>query len=146
MIVSETKGDILRSPYKNIAHGVNCKDKMGSGVAKALFTKYPEVKTSYHEFCSGVPELSRLGEVQPVDCGEVIVFNCFTQFNYGYDNKKYVSYEAIVKCFKTLNMYLKGQSIAIPRIGCGLAGGDWTVVRALIDELTPDLDVYVYYL
>lgn len=144
MIIDIIQGDLLSTPYKHIAHGVNCQNKMGSGVAKAIFTIHPEVKSAYHEFCSGIPLGSRLGEVQPVDCAGVMVYNCFTQFNYGYDGQKYVSYEAILKCFKTLNRYLSGEDLAIPKIGCGLAGGNWQVVSALINEVTPDLNIYVY--
>lgn len=39
------------------------------------------------------------------------------------------------------------EEVAIPKIGCGLAGGDWEVVSRIIDEATgDDLDVYVYEL
>lgn len=145
MIIKEVNASVLTTPCKHIAHGVNCQNKMGSGIAKVLFEEYPQVKSSYHEFCSAMPLHRRLGEVQPVDCGGLTAYNCFTQFNYGYGGNKYVSYEAIIKCFKTLNMYLKGQELAIPRIGCGLAGGNWTVVSALINEVTPDISIYTYY-
>lgn len=37
--------------------------------------------------------------------------------------------------------------IAIPKIGAGLAGGNWEVISRIIDDATgDDLDVYVYYL
>jgi len=28
-------------------------------------------------------------------------------------------------------------------IGCGLAGGDWQVVRKIIEEETPEMDIVV---
>lgn len=37
--------------------------------------------------------------------------------------------------------------LAIPKIGCGLAGGNWNIVEKIINEVTGDkLDVYVYYI
>ena len=34
-----------------IAHGVNCKGAMGSGVAKAIKAKFPEMYRSYRQMC-----------------------------------------------------------------------------------------------
>ena len=50
MIKEYIKGSILDAPQKYIAHGVNCQNKMGSGVAKVLFTEWRKVKEDYHEF------------------------------------------------------------------------------------------------
>ena len=37
--------------------------------------------------------------------------------------------------------------IAIPKIGCGLAGGDWNIVEQLInDTVGDDLEIWVYEL
>ena len=38
------------------------------------------------------------------------------------------------------------RSLALPRIGAGLAGGDWTVIRAIIDEVfaSSPIDVTIY--
>lgn len=42
---------------------------------------------------------------------------------------------------------LCGYSIAIPYgIGCGLAGGEWRVVRPMIDEIFQNYDVSIYKL
>jgi hypothetical protein len=32
----------------------------------------------------------------------------------------------------------------MPRIGCGLAGGEWSKVEEIINRVMPDVDVYVY--
>ena len=138
-----------------IAHGVNCRNKMGSGVAKAIFTEYPEVKEEYHKFWNEKAHLEGwsgenfLGVVQQVSVHDgKIVFNMFTQLNYGYDGKLYVDYNAIKKCFDYLveNCYYV-KKIAIPKIGCGLAGGEWEIVKEIINESTKDkIEVYVYYM
>lgn len=148
MITKYIKGDITETELKYICHGVNCQNKMGSGVAKALFTKFPEVKTKFHSFSSQfrIPE-NRLGEVDFVECGNKTILNCFTQLNYGYDGKRYVNYGAIVKCFDFIKDNIRNETLAIPKIGCGLAGGDWNIVEQLInDTVGDDLEIWVYEL
>lgn len=148
MIKQYIKGDVRDTHIKNIAHGVNCQNKMGSGVAKALFERWPEVKEFYHlmfeEISPNNPEL--LGVTQKVMCDDKNIYNCFTQLNYGYDGKKYVNYAAIALAFD--DMKHEGvKEVAIPKIGCGLAGGNWSIVEQLINDATgDDLDVYVYEL
>ena len=155
MIIKEIKGNLLDTDLNFIAHGVNAQNRMGSGVAKAISDVYPEVKTRYHRyweksmmvFLNGQSDF--LGTVQPVTTRDgKTVFNLFTQEYYGYDGKLYLSYESIIKVFDFLtNECDHLNAIAIPKIGCGLAGGDWEVVKKIINRSTGNkLDVYVYYL
>ena len=152
MITRYIVGDITETDLKYIAHGVNCQNKMGSGVAKALYEKFPEVKKEYHRHCdlwSYEIHGLLLGQLCPVFINnDKNIFNLFTQLNYGYDGKRYVNYWAIVRCFSVLMGYIpKGYPIAIPKIGCGLAGGDWNIVEQLInDTVGDDLEIWVYEL
>lgn len=120
---------------------------MGSGIAKVLFTKYPEIKKEYHKLFTKVSNSKELlGTVQKITTNDKIIFNCFTQYKFGYDGKVYVDYDAIGKCFHKL-VEMGVNEIAIPKIGCGLAGGNWETVRELINNITGDkLSVTVYYL
>lgn len=151
MITKYIKGDITETELRYIAHGVNCQNVMGSGVAKALFTKWPEVKKRYHSYCEWIKERDEylLGSIASVMCGDKVVYNMFTQLFYGYDNKRYVNYAAIVKCFDRL-LSIKHRfdgPLAIPKIGCGLAGGDWNIVEQLINDTVGDeLEIWVYEL
>lgn len=143
MITKYITGDITQTELEYIAHGVNCRNVMGSGVAKALFTKYPKVKTKYHEY----PNKS-LGQIQEVFCEDKLIINCFTQKYYGYDSQRYVNYAAIVECFKRIIEVLPRDSkLAIPKIGCGLAGGNWDFMEQLINDTVGDqLEIWVYEL
>ena len=118
-----------------IAHGVNCQNRMGAGVARALYTKWPNVKTEYHGF-----EYNDLGNVQFVGVEPgLVVANCFTQVYYGrktgvrYANPEAV-YECLVRVAEHACITLKVDEVFIPRIGCGLGGLDWgkDVVPSLI--------------
>lgn len=159
MITKYIVGDITETELKQIAHGVNCQNKMGSGVAKALYSKFPEVKTEYHRWIEHQKKSyfdfepkHLLGQSCMVQDKDKEIFNCFTQLQYGYDGKKYVSYSAIIKCFEELVYFhnsgqLIDNKIAIPKIGCGLAGGDWYIVEQLINEVVGDsLEIWVYTL
>lgn len=113
----QLEGDIL------IAHGVNCQNVMGSGVAKALYTKWPEVKTRYHEH---QPQI--LGDVGFVLVdAHITVANCWTQITYGRTGV-HAKPDAIQCCMGRCAVAartLGTSTIYIPRIGCGLGGLDW---------------------
>lgn len=152
-MVIDIKGDLLETECKTIAHGVNCQGVMGSGVAKVLTDKYPEVRESYFEYYNlceqdvdkyGTDILLGMVEGVSVDGGKRVL-NCFTQNKVGYDGRKYVSYDAIHNCFRRIAVGY--DEIAIPRIGCGLAGGSWDIVKPIIEHAVGDrCKVYAYYL
>lgn len=150
MITKYIKADITTTELKYIAQGVNCQNVMGAGVAKAIYEKYPDVKKQYHEFYYiAYSKQSLLGKSNAVRTDKKVIFNCFTQFDFGnaYKNKKrYVNYSAIVKCFEYLMYYIEEDEIlAIPKIGCGLAGGDWDFVEQLINDTVGNiLEIWVY--
>lgn len=103
-----------------IAHGVNCQRVMGSGVARALYLKWPFVRSAYLAKGS-----QKLGDVQYLPVGEgVIVANCFTQQYYGRGGRRYASLPSIEVCLQDVAETFPG-TIHIPRIGCGLGGLDW---------------------
>jgi O-acetyl-ADP-ribose deacetylase (regulator of RNase III) len=118
---------------------------MGSGVALAIKSKYPEAYEAYkaaHE--NGVLEL---GEVVGVYSEDKLILNAITQRYYGRDKHKvYADYEAIREAFRAINVQCGYCSIAIPKIGAGLANGDWDVIEKIIEEECTDVQVVCYVL
>ena len=109
-----------------IAHGVNCQNVMGSGVARALYMQWHKVKTEYHKWGSMVLGDTQFVEVEP----GLVVANCFTQEYYGRDfGRRYASLDAIRETLEDAAKYaldeLAVNEVYIPRIGCGLGGLDW---------------------
>lgn len=101
-------GDLLNTQAKYICHQVNCKGRMGSGVAKQIRAKYPEVYTAYVKEANA----DMLGIPQFVQCydGKVII-NMFAQQSYGYDGRQYTSYEAFAKlknCVRSIQLSFGG--------------------------------------
>lgn len=140
-IVNYTKGNITDIDFGFIVHGVNCQGVMGSGVAKALKDKYPIVESEYKKYCDTyhIENPYLLGTVQYVKITPTLfVVNAFTQEFYGRDGMKYVSYDAIEKCFKIIverqgltKLFLP---ISFPKIGAGLGGGDWKIIEAILEK------------
>lgn len=148
MIINYIKGDIvaLFLNGNSIAHGCNCFHTMGAGVAGQLAKAYPRVleidKTS-----TDYGSREKLGDMSIVfkySKGPSICFNLYTQYEPGPN----LDYGALVNCMIELNRVVGNSMlirpvIYIPRIGCGIAGGDWDKVSQLIDMFTPDIDLVV---
>lgn len=126
-----------------IAHGVNCQNRMGSGVAKALYEKWPEVKKAYHEFDNQSLDAVQFVKVSQAFHGgeEIWVANCFTQQNYGrLPGMKYADLKAVKNCLEYVCIWNNKadypmEEIHIPRIGCGLGGLDWDEVEPVLFSL-----------
>ena len=82
---------------------------------------------------------------------ELTVVNCYTQFMYGKNHTDGVSkpldYEALTLCLKKINHMFKGKHIGLPGfIGGGLAGGDPSVIRLIIQKELKDMNVTIVFL
>jgi O-acetyl-ADP-ribose deacetylase (regulator of RNase III) len=77
----------------------------------------------------------------------LIVVNSYTQYHYGKNHSdgvySPVNYEAITLCMKKINHKFKGKSIGLPKIGCGLAGGDWQIVQRIFVKELKDMNVTI---
>lgn len=139
--------NIIHAREPILCHQVNCQNRMGSGVAKAISDRWPVVKMQYHEFCTGRQPESLLGEVQMVEINGVkSVANIFGQLHYGYDGRCYTDYAALDRAFAFLAQHTD-LPMAFPyRFGCGLAGGDWDTVYALMEKHFAGHDITLYRL
>lgn len=138
-------GDILHSNTTPkevlVCHQVNCKGIMGAGLAKQIRNKYPQVYYVYKNACNIAAQENNtsklLGTFQIIDVSRnsgYKVVNIFGQDGYGRD-RQYTSYEALTKAFKELCHLMRNEVVRIPYgIGCGLGGGDWSVVEQIIEK------------
>lgn len=130
------KGNVLDSDAPIIAHQVNCMGVMGAGVAKCVREKYPDVMTTYSRWCKEYKPQILLGMVLDycTDKNQIIA-NCFAQNKTG--RGRQTNYEAFYMCLenlkKAVDYYGFEHRIAFPyKIGCGLSGGDWDIILAMI--------------
>lgn len=156
MQIEYIKGDLFSTKIKTIVHGCNAQGVMGSGVAKIIKERYPKAFDRYRKQYEQFNHLN-MGHVIPVPCGDrvndpdnyKIVVNAITQDFYGRDGSRYVSYDAVAECMKTINRFFEVYGIdevAMPQIGAGLGGGDWNVIAAIIESELKNVKPYVYVL
>lgn len=147
MPIKYVKGDLLDSSADFICHGCNAVGGFGSGVAGQIAKRYPRARNAYIERHL---ELGHsLGDVQFVyrfDRGGKYIVNCITQKEYLPRGICHANYEAIETCLKKVKEYANGRSVAIPKIGAGLAGGDWQIIEKIINKVFDDREILVYYL
>ena len=148
-IIKEIEGDIielaLEGEFDAIVHGCNCRNRMGAGIAPKIAKAFKGVREADTDFYVPVGSVDRLGKYSTArQPNGMLVINAYTQFTYTgrQSGKVDVSYDAISEVFTQLNTdaYVH-PTVGIPLIGAGLAGGDWDIIKELIDEATPDLDI-----
>jgi O-acetyl-ADP-ribose deacetylase (regulator of RNase III) len=68
---------------------------------------------------------------------DLIVVNAYTQYKYGRNHKDGAiapfDYEAFTLCMRKINSVFGGKHIGLPKIGAGLAGGDWSRIEKIIE-------------
>lgn len=132
------KGNIVTGTYPIFCHQVNCRKRMRSGLARQIRNKYPEVYQEYMKI-----ENPMLGYILPVFATDGrICINMFAQEGYGI-NKRYTDYTAFKNCLKAITGFIADHHIkddipiAFPYgIGCGLAGGDWYVIKGMLKDFS----------
>lgn len=148
--------DVFKSGANFILHQVNCQGVMGSGVAKQVREKHPEVYSAYLTLCNKYIDNTEalLGKVQYVptwknDDKESFngIVNLFAQDRFGYDGGCYTNYQALRECLEKVKRRVgSGESIAIPyHMGCHRGGGDWNLVYDIIQQVFSDggIDVLI---
>ena len=144
------KGDLFKNidKFQVLVHGCNCFNTMASGFAKQLASEYPQA--SYADYKSVKGDKKKLGhwsmaKVFPAKQPGLIIINAYTQFNYTRD-KDVFEYEAWKNICKGLALTYSKKTIGMPKIGSGLAGGDWDKIYKIIEEELIDLNVLIFEL
>lgn len=147
----EKQGSLFDSTADAYAHGVNTRGVIGAGIAKIFKLNYRQMYAAYSDLCkAGQLEA---GEVWVWDrtIDPIVVFNPRWIYNIASQDKP--GADARLEWFergliRTLKHALDNEveTIAMPRIGCGIGGLEWEDVREIIKryaELTPvDIEVW----
>lgn len=144
-MIKYKKGNLLEATEDIIAHGVNCIGGFGSGVAGQIAKKYPEARKHYLEKYVS-KDGWELGEIQYSHQADgKIIANCATQFSYLPRGICHADYLAIKQCMENLKYVASPNfTIAIPKIGAGLAGGDWSIIEPILFDIFNDYDITIY--
>lgn len=131
-------GDLLEATEDIIVHQVNCRKKMGSGIALQIKIKFPEAYMQYRDAFTQLEPEELLGKIQIIKINDKYICNLFGQLDYGYDGMKYTSYDALDNGFNKVFQYANENnlSVAIPyKIGSDRGGASWNVVYTMLQNL-----------
>lgn len=142
--------DLAEQSYFNvIVHGCNCFHTMGAGLARQIKTRYPQAyAVDVEQTIKG--DKSKLGGYSYVIVHgpsplhwKFIIVNAYTQYLYG-RRGQYTDYEAVRSVFKSIRKDFPAIfAVGYPKIGAGLAGGDWNIIQTIINEELQGVTHYV---
>lgn len=141
-----------------IAHGCNCMNTMKSGIAPKVAGAFPEAWRADQATRRG--DRAKLGTLSEAFVGDkLLVYNLYSQYTFTgrREGKMDLDYDALgsalhmmaaslhAKC-RILDMSTHDLRIGLPKIGAGLAGGDWGIISRMIEACLQDFDVTIYVL
>lgn len=148
MIIHAT-GDAFKAGADIIVQGCNCFCVMGAGFALQMSKYYPAAVIADNATKKG--DAGKLGTISVAHCDDiftpghqVFIVNAYTQYHPRRDPPPF-DYDACAKAMDCIKRSFHPEcSIAMPRVGCGLAGGDWSLVEPIIANAFDDRTVTVY--
>jgi len=142
-MITELNGNIFNSTCDGLVNPVNCIGVMGKGLALEFKKRYPLNFKAYYDECKA--NRLRPGIIFTFNEAGKLIINFPTKVHW----REQSSYEYIEAGLQALKMLIKKQyikSIAIPKLGCGLGGLNWPIIRSImINNLyNIDIDIVIY--
>ena len=137
--MDKIEGDLialaLAGRFDVIVHGCNCFCTMSAGIARVIQDEFPEAYAADLVTVKG--DRNKLGDYSSATVRrgehEITIINGYTQFHYHGDSVL-VDYDAVERLFTKIKQQFSGRRIGYPKIGAGLAGGDWDRSARIIDD------------
>ncbi len=140
-MIHSTEGDILRDESEAVVNTVNCVGVMGRGIALQFRNAYPDNFKAYEKACQR--EEVQPGKMFLYETGELTnpryIINFPTKRHWrGKSRMEDIDsgLEALVKVLRDKKI----RSIALPPLGSGLGGLNWSEVRPRIVSALRELD------
>lgn len=140
-------GDILQSKAHAVVNTVNCVGFMGKGIAAEFKKKFPEMFEDYKKLCDAK-------QVKPgkpyiyYDKSGVVIINFPTKDHWRSPSRL----EDIILGLDFLLKHIDSwhiKSLAVPPLGCGNGGLEWTIVGPIIyqklENLSMPIEIYAPY-
>ena len=144
-MITYTVGDAtapVGSGPKIIAHICNDQGGWGAGFVLAVSRRWPEPEAEYRRFAQP------LGFCQLVQVAtDLIVANMIVQRGFPTRERPCaVDYAALRIALEWVSRQasVRGATVHMPRIGAGIAGGDWTTIAAIIESVMGAVPVTIY--
>jgi O-acetyl-ADP-ribose deacetylase (regulator of RNase III) len=143
-----TQGNLLEAPVEAVVNTVNTVGVMGKGIALMFKERFPENCAAYEAACkAGELEVGRMFVTPGAELtGPRWIINFPTKKHWRHPTKMEWIHSGLVALKQEIRDR-RIRSIAIPPLGCGNGGLDWSVVRPLIESALGELagvEVVVY--
>lgn len=136
MVYKEEVRDLFTVPQGYIlAHCISADFNLGGGIAKQFCEHYDMRNRLFADYGS---DFDGVGLALQIDN----VYNLVTK-RYVHNSPTYENLATALEDMKS-SMICEGQKkIAMPKIGCGLDGLDWGIVKAIIKDVFEDTDIEI---
>jgi O-acetyl-ADP-ribose deacetylase (regulator of RNase III) len=145
-MIEITQGNLLKAPAEALVNTVNTVGVMGKGIALQFRQAFPEMYRTYEKACKDGD--LHLGQVQVFDLGGLVggprwIINFPTKGHWRAASRLADVENGLADLVAKVRK-LGIHSIAIPPLGCGNGGLDWSEVRPRIEEaFAPLTEVHV---
>ncbi|MDZ8053868.1 MAG: macro domain-containing protein [Aulosira sp. ZfuVER01] len=140
-----TVGDILESTTECLVNTVNCEGYMGKGIAYQFKLRFPENNKEYIKACRN--KSLKIGTIHYFCEQGKLIINFPTKDKWRQKSKIDYIHQGLTELVKLIPI-LNIKSIAIPPLGCGNGGLNWTDVKPIVIKyLTPisdSIEILIY--
>lgn len=138
-MISHRNGDLLeQTDLTHIAHQSNLCHVMGAGIAKAIADKWPRALEADKATAKG--DKRKLGTFS-FSTGKPVIINLYSQNQFGSGSTDYFAMKTALESLKERISPIPGAKLGLPYgMGCGLAGGNWSTVSKIIEDVFGQAD------
>lgn len=158
-MIKYIKGDLLKGGDDVIAHGCNCLCNMGAGIALQIKRIYPQAfevdkRTKFADESKLGTYTQWTGKNVYFPDKQITIVNAYTQFSIFKKDLRFIKYNKEdlfeYKHFENILIGMReefvGKTIGLPKIGAGLARGNWDKIEKIINKVFNEEDINVYEL
>ena len=163
LVVKCYAGDLLDAKVDIIFHVTNCMGVMGAGIAYNIKNKWTKVFNEYKKYVETNGSTNCLGTYQMVDITDYAhtqasqVVNIFGEYTPS-RNKRAIEYDETLNALEMfrddiIKTYKNDKKVVLgfPYLfGCGLAGGDWRIMKSIIfsvfEKYSDKVEIHFYKL
>ena len=120
--------------------------KWGGGVARKIAKRFPDAEEAYTEQVIQIPQRDRLGRAIFSKASEdLTIASLIGQEGFGPSLFPRIRYAALQTCLEQVADLAAsiGASIHMPKIGTGSAGGDWSTIEEMLDDVMVRAGLFV---
>lgn len=143
MIITNQTGNLLETNVQVIVHQANLYHTFGGGIAKAIAAKFPYAFDADKQTVEG--DEAKLGGYSigvNFNDGQPVVVNMYSQLEMTITSYDYM-FKALSQLARQLDR-LGFKTVGFPyNMGCGLADGNWEIVKVIIEQAFADTDIEV---